>query len=77
MNPFTASLATMHLQEMLDDAAVERRARLAGKGQHAVPAWRRTLGGAFVSAARTLDPSVQARPQARSTKKDGARTMAA
>jgi hypothetical protein len=76
MNPFTSYLATMHLQDMLDEAAIERRARLAAKGQHAVPAWRRSLGGAFASAARTLDPSVRAEPRAASTK-DKARAMAA
>ena len=76
MNPFAPYLASLHLQDMLDDAAIERRARLATKGQRAVPAWRRTLGGAFVSAARTLDPGVDAESQARSTK-DNARAMAA
>ena len=76
MNPFAPYLATIHLQDLLDDAAIERRARIATKGQHAVPAWRRSLGGVFVSAARTLDPSVQA-PQARTAKDKGARAMAA
>jgi hypothetical protein len=76
MSPFTSSLASLHLQDLLDDAAVERRARLAGQGPHPVPAWRRTLGGAFASAARTLDPGVQAGPRTASSK-DKARAMAA
>ena len=37
---------------------MERRARLARKGQPGVPAWRRGLGGVLANAARSLDPSV-------------------
>lgn len=59
MNAFGPYLAAIHLQELLDDAALERRARLARKGQPGVPAWRRGLGSLFVSAARSLDPSVE------------------
>ena len=44
MNAFGPYLAAIHLQDLLDDAALERRARLAHKGQSGVPAWRRSLG---------------------------------
>jgi len=60
MNAFGPYLAALHLQDLLDDAALERRARLARKGLSGVPAWRRGLGSLFVSAARSLDPSVEA-----------------
>ena len=67
MDAFRAYLAAAHLQDLLDDAALERRARLARKGQSGVPAWRRGLGSLFVSAARSLDPSVEAEAQTRQT----------
>ena len=59
MNAFGPYLAAIHLQDLLDEAALERRARLARKGQSGVPAWRRGLGGAFASAARSLDPGIE------------------
>lgn len=59
MNAFGPYLATLHLQDLLDDAALERRARLAHKGQPGVPAWRRTLAGTLASAANRLDPGVR------------------
>jgi hypothetical protein len=65
MNAFGPYLAAIHLQDLLDDAAIERRARIARKGQSGVPAWRRGLGSLFVSAARSLDPSVEAESQSR------------
>jgi hypothetical protein len=78
MHPFGAYLAAIHVQDLLDDAALERRARLVRKGQPGVPAWRRSLGGLFVSAARSLDPSVAADlQQRRSSEGSGARAIAA
>jgi hypothetical protein len=77
MNAFGPYLAAIHLQDLLDDAALERRARLASKGQSGVPAWRRGLGSLFVSAARSLDPSVEAESRSRhSTKTSRARATA-
>ncbi len=58
MNPFVAYLAAIHLQNLLDDAAMSRRAQLARASQPGVPAWRRSLGGVLVSAGRSLDPTV-------------------
>ena len=76
MNAFGPYLAAIHLQDLLDDAAIERRARLARKGQPGVPAWRRGLGSLFVTAARSLDPSVEAERSSQSTKPSSARATA-
>lgn len=77
MDAFKTYLATIHLQDLLDDAAIERRARLARKGQSGIPAWRRGLGSLFVSAARSLDPSVEAGSRrGHSTKTSRARATA-
>ena len=77
MDAFKTYLAAAHLQDLLDDAALERRARLAQKGQAGVPAWRRGLGSLFVSAARSLDPSVDAESRSHpSTKTSRARATA-
>jgi hypothetical protein len=77
MNAFGPYLAAIHLQDLLDDAALERRARLAHKGRSGVPAWRRGLGSLFVSAARSLDPSVEAATRSQqSTKTSRARATA-
>lgn len=67
MNAFGSYLAAIHLQDLLDDAALERRAKLARKGQPGVPAWRRGLGSLFVTAARSLDPSVEAESHSRNS----------
>lgn len=78
MNFFKPYLAAIHLQELLDEAARERRAMLAHKGQPGVPGWRRNLGGLFASAARSLDPTVDApSPNRGATKESGARAFAA
>lgn len=77
MDSFRTYLAAIHLQDLLDDAALERRARLARKGQGGVPAWRRGLGSLFVSAGRSLDPSVDAESRSQpSTKTSRARAAA-
>jgi hypothetical protein len=77
MNAFKPYLAAIHLQELRDEAAQERRARLARKGTSGVPAWRRSLGGIFASAARSIDPTVETAPRRTSTKESGARAFAA
>ena len=77
MHPF-AYLAAIHVQELIDEAAIERRGRLVRKGQSRVPAWRRSLGGLFVSAARSIDPTIEATGHnRRSTEGGGARAIAA
>lgn len=59
MNAFVPYLAALHLQDLLEQAALERRVKLAQHAQPSIPAWRRTLGGLFASAAKSLDPSVE------------------
>jgi hypothetical protein len=77
MSSFGPYLVALHLQDLLDEAALERRARLAHKGERGVPAWRRGLGGVFAVAARSLDPGIEARlTETRATKGSGARATA-
>jgi hypothetical protein len=59
MNPMTAYVAAFHLQDLLDEAERSRRAKLAFSERPSVPAWRRSLGGLFVSAAKSVDPRVE------------------
>ena len=62
MNAFVPYLAALHQQDLLEQAMLDRRAKVARDAQHAqstVPAWRRRLGGLFASAAQSLDPSVE------------------
>jgi hypothetical protein len=75
MNPYTPYLAAMHLQEVLDEAALDRRAKLAKSDTARLPAWRRSLGGILVSAARVADPCIELVNGARSN--DGSRAFAA
>jgi hypothetical protein len=77
VNSYGPYLAALHLQDLLDEAALERRARLVRKGEPGVPAWRRSLGGVLANAARSLDPSVDvAIRDARSPESRGARAAA-
>jgi len=59
MNAFVPYLAALHQRDLLDEARLLRRQKLAENVQPKVPAWRRSLGSAFASAARSLDPSVE------------------
>ena len=59
MNPFTAYVAALHLEDLLQEAAASRRAKLAAASHPSIPAWRRSLGGLIVSAAKSVDPSVE------------------
>jgi hypothetical protein len=52
-------LIALHQQELLEQAELQRRAKLSTASQPRTPAWRRTLGGLLHSAARSLDPSVE------------------
>lgn len=58
MNVYGIYLAALHQQDLLEQAQLYRRAKLATKPQQ-TPAWRRTLSGALTSVARSLDPSVE------------------
>ncbi|HUG29893.1 MAG TPA: hypothetical protein VMQ65_05200 [Candidatus Limnocylindria bacterium] len=60
MNAFVPYLAALHMQELREEARQHRRAKLNRQSQPSVPAWRRRLGGALASAARSLDPNIGA-----------------
>ena len=59
MNAFASYLAALHQQDLLEQAQLYRRAKLATASKPSTPAWRRTLGGRSRSAARRLDPTVE------------------
>ena len=67
MNALAPYIAALHQQNLLEEAELGRRARLLPSGEPSVSAIRRNLGGgarrlsnAFASAARSLDPSIEA-----------------
>ena len=68
MNAFAPYIAALHQQDLLDEAELERqRAARSHKvpGRRRGPARRRGLGALFASAARSLDPSVEAESPSR------------
>lgn len=75
MNALAPYMAALHQQDLLEQAEIRRRVKLATGSQPRVPAWRRGLGGLLVKAARSVDPGVEDR---RSTHRpaDGARALA-
>ncbi|HET9851277.1 MAG TPA: hypothetical protein VFP56_02080 [Candidatus Limnocylindrales bacterium] len=73
MHVFAPYLLAIHQQDLIAAAEVDRRAKLAHGGQLGVAAWRRGLGGFLAFAARSLDPSIEARRTARGR---GARALA-
>ena len=89
MNALAPYIAALHQQDLLEEAELVRRLKLARGSQPNVPAWRRGLGigarglsGLFASAARSLDPSVEAKAieakqASRGQDGHGARAMAA
>jgi hypothetical protein len=83
MNALAPYIAALHQQDLLEEAEIRRRAKLVRGSQPSVPAWRRGLGsgarglsGLFASAARSLDPSVEAERTSRGLEDRGARAMA-
>jgi hypothetical protein len=76
MNAFIPYLAALHIEELREEARQRRRAQLSRQGQPRVSAWRRGLGGALASAARSLDPSVTAERPARASKNGVGRALA-
>ena len=73
MHALAPYLLALHQSDLLAEAEIARRAKLASAAQPSIPAWRRGLGGILAAAARTLDPSIGER----SPKGSGARAMAA
>ena len=59
MHAFAPYLLALRQQDLLAEAELARRAKLASKSQPGVPAWRRSLGGVFAYAARSIDPSLR------------------
>jgi hypothetical protein len=79
VDAFTPYLAEIHRQELLDQAEARRLANATRNGS--VPAWRRSLGSLFASAAGTLDPSIDTTTATRTSGRSsgsrrGARAMA-
>lgn len=73
MHVFGTYLLALHQQDLLAEAEIVRRAKLASAAQPSIPAWRRGLGGILAAAARSLDPSIGEQ----SANGRGARAMAA
>ena len=73
MNAIAPYIAAIHLNDLLQDAEIARRAKLAESSQPSIPAWRRRLGRFLAFAARSVDPSIGER----SSNRRGARAMAA
>lgn len=59
MIAFVPYLAALHRQDLLQQAEIQRRVRLALTSRQTVPAWRRSLSGLLASAAKSIDPTVQ------------------
>jgi hypothetical protein len=67
MNALAPYMAALHQQNLLEQAELDRLARASRSSKPEIAAWRRNLGGGarrlsglFASAARGLDPTVEA-----------------
>ena len=67
MNALAPYIAALHQQNLLEQAEVDRLVRLSRSSNPEIAAWRRNLGGGahrlsglFASAARSLDPTIEA-----------------
>jgi hypothetical protein len=77
MDAFTPYRAAIRQEELLCEAENRRLVKAAGLAQP-IPAWRRNLGGMLASAARSVDPSIEAERTGRTSAKGrGARAIAA
>lgn len=72
MNSLAPYIAALHQLDLLEEADLERRARLSRASKPGIAGWRRNLGtgarslsGLFASAARSLDPTVETEATAR------------
>ena len=57
MNAFAPYLVAMHQKDLLAEAEIARRAKLASSARPSVAAWRRGLGAVLAAAARSADPT--------------------
>ena len=62
MHAIAHYLLASYQRDLIAEAEIARRARIASAAQQGVPAWRRGLGGILASAARSVDPSIGDRP---------------
>jgi hypothetical protein len=74
MNALAPYIAAIHQQNLLEEAELFRLVKLSRSSSPEIAAWRRGLGGGarrlsglFASAARSLDPTVEAQTVARRT----------
>ena len=73
MHALARYILAVYQRDLLAEAEITRRLRIASGAQRGVPAWRRGLGGILASAARSVDPTLAERP----ARGRGARAMAA
>ena len=66
MNALAPYMAALHQQNLLEQAELDRLARLSRSSKPEIAAWRRNLGGGarrlsglFAGAARSLDPRAE------------------
>ena len=66
MNALAPYMAALHQQNLLEQAELDRLARLSRSSKPEIAGWRRNLGGGarrmsglFASAARSLDPRAE------------------
>lgn len=84
MNALAPYMAALHQQTLLEEAELDRIVRRSRSSETGISAWRRGLGGGarrlsglFASAARTLDPSVEAeRTKTRHSERSVGRALA-
>jgi hypothetical protein len=84
MNALAPYMAALHQQNLLEQAELDRFARLARASKPEVASWRRNLGGGarrlsglFASAARSLDPTVETEhPKVRTSERTVGRALA-
>jgi hypothetical protein len=84
MNALAPYIAALHQQNLLEEAELDRLARLSRSSKPGVAVWRRGLGGGarrlsglFASAARSLDPTVEVeRTKVRTSERTVGRVLA-
>ena len=57
MNALAPYLMALYQKDLLAEAELDRRARLASASRPSVAAWRRSLGGFLAAAAESIDPT--------------------
>jgi len=57
MHALAPYLMPLYQKDLLAEAELERRARMAFASRPGVPAWRRSLAGVLVAAAESVDPT--------------------